>query len=370
MNAVQGRFLILSAGMGSGHHAVADELARRLEAGGGLTRTVDVLDLLPPGVGRGLSTFYRTVICHAPAVYAGLYAAFFRTGDGPRPGSAPLAALAEPRFLDLVARLRPDVVVPVFHLAAQLTGRLRARGALTVPSAVVVTDFAVHRQWLHPGNDTHLCLTPQLAREVGTALDRPAVASGALIAPRFHGPAPTARDWRRRLGPADRPSVLISTGAWGAGADVAGTARLVASAGYRPVVLCGRNTRLLREASREAPEHAVGWVEDMPGLLSASHALVDNAAGQTALEAMAVGVPVVSYRTIPGHGREGARRMAADGLTDHAPDAAALTRSLDVLTRPGPAREQRIATARTLLTGEGVRPLEALLRTPGPHEPA
>ncbi|SCD77999.1 hypothetical protein GA0115247_11371, partial [Streptomyces sp. PalvLS-984] len=27
MNAVQGRFLILSAGMGSGHHAVADELA-------------------------------------------------------------------------------------------------------------------------------------------------------------------------------------------------------------------------------------------------------------------------------------------------------------------------------------------------------
>lgn len=128
MNAVQGRFLILSAGMGSGHHAVADELARRLEAGGGLTRTVDVLDLLPPGVGRGLSTFYRTVICHAPAVYAGLYAAFFRTGDGPRPGSAPLAALAERRFLDLVARLRPDVVVPVFHLAAQLTGRLRARG--------------------------------------------------------------------------------------------------------------------------------------------------------------------------------------------------------------------------------------------------
>ncbi|WP_031088933.1 MGDG synthase family glycosyltransferase, partial [Streptomyces sp. NRRL WC-3549] len=237
MNAAQGRFLILSAGMGSGHHAVAAELARRLEAGGGRTRTVDVLGLLPPGVGRGLSAFYRTVICHAPAVYAGLYAAFFRAGQGPRPGSAPLAALAERRLLELVARLRPDVVVPVFHLAAQLTGRLRARGALTVPSAVVVTDFAVHRQWLHPGNDTYLCLTPELAREVTRAVHRPAVASGALVAPRFRHPAATAEDWRRRLGPPERPPVLISTGAWGAGADVAGTARLVAAAGYRPVVL-------------------------------------------------------------------------------------------------------------------------------------
>ncbi|AEN13730.1 MULTISPECIES: galactosyldiacylglycerol synthase [unclassified Streptomyces] len=365
MNAAQGRFLILSAGMGSGHHAVAAELTRRLEAGGGRTRTVDVLDLLPPGVGRGLSTFYRTVICHAPAVYAGLYAAFFRAGDGPRPGSAPLAALAERRLLELVGRLRPDVVVPVFHLAAQLTGRLRARGALTVPSAVVVTDFAVHRQWLHPGNDTYLCLTPDLAGEVARAVGRPAVASGALVAPRFRGPAGTVRDWRRRLGPPDRPPVLISTGAWGAGAGVAGTARLVASAGYRPVVLCGHNARLRREASRGAPEHAMGWVEDMPGLLSACRALVDNAAGQTALEAMAVGVPVVSFRTIPGHGREGSLRMAEHGFADYAPDAGALIRSLDALTRPGAARERRVEAASGLFSGEGVRPLEALLRTAG-----
>ncbi|MEK8142054.1 hypothetical protein NKH18_03750 [Streptomyces sp. M10(2022)] len=38
--------------------------------------TADVLDLLPPGIGSGVRSFYRTVICHVPAVYAGLYAAF------------------------------------------------------------------------------------------------------------------------------------------------------------------------------------------------------------------------------------------------------------------------------------------------------
>ncbi|MFF2327200.1 MULTISPECIES: galactosyldiacylglycerol synthase [unclassified Streptomyces] len=362
MSAVSGRFLILSAGMGSGHHAVAAELARRLEADGGRTATVDVLDLLPPGIGAGLRCFYRSVICRAPVVYAGLYAAFFRAGSGPRPGSAPLASLAQRRLLNLVEQQQPDVVVPVFHLAAQLTGGLRSRGALAVPSAVVITDFAVHRQWLHPGNDLHLCLTSDGAHQVRQAVRQPAVVSGALVASRFHAPAPTATDWRRRLDSSGRPPVLISTGAWGAGARLEQTTRLVASAGYRPVVLCGTNTRLRRDLSRITHADATGWVEDMPGLMRASRALIDNAAGQTALEAMAAGVPVVSYRPIPGHGREGALRMAERGLTDHAPDPWALIRSLDRLTAPGPVRERRIATARSLFDGVGVLPLEALVR--------
>ncbi len=135
-------------------------------------------------------------------------------------------------------------------------------------------------------------------------------------------------------------------------------------------MLCGRNARLRRQASRGAPEHTLGWVDDMPGLLSASRALVDNAAGQTALEAMALGVPVVSFRVIPGHGRDGALRMAEHGLADFAPDAGALIRSLDVLTGPGAARELRVATGRGLLAGEGVRPLEALLPPSSPSGPA
>ncbi|MEV6162398.1 galactosyldiacylglycerol synthase [Streptomyces sp. NPDC052052] len=361
MSPVPGRFLILSAGMGSGHDAVAAEVARRLEAGGGRTTTVDVLDLLPPGLGGELRSFYRSVICRMPVVYAGLYAAFFRAGSGPRPGSTPLAALARRRLLRLVELQRPDVVVPVFHLAAQLTGGLRARGALAVPTAVVITDFAVHRQWLHRGNDLHLCLTPDLAHQVRQAVRRPAVASGALVAPRFRAQAPPASDGQRRLDSPDRPPVLISTGAWGAGARLGQTTRLVASAGYRPVVLCGTNTRLRRDLSRIAQADVMGWVEDMPGLMRASRALIDNAAGQTALEAMAAGVPVIGYRPIPGHGAAGARQMAEHGFSDFAPDPWTLIRALDRLTAPGPLREQRITAARALFSGPGVRPLEALV---------
>ncbi|MGR3932056.1 MGDG synthase family glycosyltransferase [Streptomyces sp. BRA346] len=346
------RFLVVSASMGAGHDAVAGELVRRLERAGYRADRVDVLELLPAGIGPGLRAFYRTAVRRAPVVYAGIYRAFFRPGPavGPRPGTAPLAALAEDRLLALAGRLRPTAVVPVFHLAAQLTGRLRARGALTVPSAVVVTDFAVHRQWLHPGNDLHLCVTEEAAERVRQDLGRPAVATGPLVAERFLGPAPGAADWRRRFdrhAPGRLP-VVLSAGAWGAGTRLTATARMLSAAGYLPVALCGRDERLRDRLSRWPRVVALGWEPNLPGLLAAARALVDNAAGQTALEALATGVPVVGYRPIPGHGREGVRRMAALGLTDHAADSWELLRLLDALTAPSALRERRIAAGRRL----------------------
>jgi UDP-N-acetylglucosamine:LPS N-acetylglucosamine transferase len=158
----------------------------------------------------------------------------------------------------------------------------------------------------------------------------------------------------------EQPAVLISAGAWGAGTHMVSTARLVAAAGYRPVVLCGRNTRLRRKVARIAGVHAMGWVNDMPALMTACRVLIDNAAGQTALEAMAVGVPVVGYRPIPGHGAEGVRRMAEHGLTDYARDPWALIQSLDILSARGPAREQRLAAGRSLFSADAVVPLTAL----------
>lgn len=355
------RLLVLGASMGSGHDAVADELSRRLRAAGHEAVHADVLDLLPGSIGAGVRGFYRSAIRHVPVVYAGIYAAFFRAGGGPRPGSAPLAALAEDRLRAEVAVRGADAVVAVFHLAAQLTGRMRARGRLTVPSAVVITDFAVHRQWLHRGNDLTLCLTPRIARDVGRRLGRPAAVCGPLLPDRFHPHPDGEVYWRQRLAAADRrPPVLLATGAWGVGSRLEETAGLLSGAGFLPVALCGRNDRLRRRLSKVPGTVALGWVDDMPGLMAAAAALVDNAAGQTALEALAVGLPVIGYRPIPGHGVEGVRAMAALGLTEYAADSWQLMQSLDRITSGDPVRERLTRAGRNLFRGDVVRPLERL----------
>ncbi|MEU7057471.1 galactosyldiacylglycerol synthase [Streptomyces sp. NPDC046197] len=340
--------------MGAGHDTVAAELARRARAVGKEAHVVDVLALLPHGLGPGLRRFYRAAVRGFPWAYAGIYAVFLRPGPTPRPSGTPLARLAGERLMSAVEKTRADVVVPVFHLAAQLTGHLRARRVLGVPSAVVVVDFAVHRQWLHPGNDLHLCVSHETAQEVRRGLGRPAEVTGPVVAPDFFTAGPGTAEWRRRFerhGPG-RPPVLVSAGAWGAGAQLLETARLLAGNGFLPVVLCGDNERLRRALSGVPGVLVPGWVTDMPDLLHACAALVDNAAGQTAVQALAAGVPVVGHRPLPGHGTEGVRRMAALGVCDHAPDGAGLLRSLTRLTAQGPERARRVTAGRALFRGD------------------
>ncbi|MFB7085002.1 galactosyldiacylglycerol synthase [Streptomyces sp. NPDC056296] len=360
--------------MGAGHDTVAAELVRRARERGDDALVVDVLALLPYGLGSALRHFYRGSVRHFPWAYAALYRLFLRPGAGRRPGGTPLARLAGGRLRELAESTGADVVVPVFHLGAQLTGHLRARGLLQVPSVVLVIDFAVHRQWLHPGNDHHLCLTEHAAREVRESIGTPAWTCGPVVAPEFFAEALDAPDapdvpdapgtvgWRGlfdRLGPG-RPAVVLCAGAWGVGSHLDATVRLLTDHGFLPVVLCGDNERLRRELSGTPGVAALGWVTDMPGLLHAARALVDNAAGQTAVQALAAGLPVVGYRPIPGHGAAGVRGMAALGVSEVAEDGAGLLGALRRLTAPGPARRERIAAGRALFTDDAVARAYAL----------
>ncbi|MFE1297434.1 hypothetical protein [Streptomyces sp. NPDC058731] len=113
-------------------------------------------------------------------------------------------------------------------------------------------------------------------------------------------------------------------------------------------MLCGRNDRLRARCAQLPGVLAPDWVDDMPALLHAARALVDNAAGQTAVQALAAGLPVVGHRPVPGHGAEGVARMAALGLSDAADDEAALLASLERLTADGPERARRIAHGHAL----------------------
>lgn len=176
--------LIVSAGMGAGHDTVARELARRAREQGHEAHILDLLRLLPHGLGTGLRRFYQSSVRHFPWTHAGLYRALLRPGTRHRPSGLPLARLAGSRLTELTERAGADVVVPVFHLAAQLTGHLRAQGRLRSPSAVFMIDFAVHRQWLHHGNDLCLCLTDEAVWEVRHNIAVPVETAGPLVSTR------------------------------------------------------------------------------------------------------------------------------------------------------------------------------------------
>ena len=92
-------------------------------------------------------------------------------------------------------------------------------------------------------------------------------------------------------------------GSWGVG-PIAETFDVIArSEQFVPVVVCGRQERLRRRLSARGTGIVLGWTDQMPELMAASDVLVENAGGLTAMEALAAGLPVVTYRPIAGHGR-------------------------------------------------------------------
>ena len=83
-----------------------------------------------------------------------------------------------------------------------------------------------------------------------------------------------------------------------------------------PVVVCGSNPALRRTLQSRGGVHTFGWVDDMAALMRARDLVIQNAGGLTSLEARASGLPVITYRALPGHGETNA---AALELAEWAP---------------------------------------------------
>ena len=109
----------------------------------------------------------------------------------------------------------------------------------------------------------------------------------------------------------------------------------------------------------------LGWTDEMPALMSACDAMVENAGGLTANEAFAVGLPVVTFLPIAGHGKDNAEGMAELGCTQYARTPEELRDALTELTQPGPERSRQIAVAHGLFVGDAADDVlaEAALRS-------
>jgi UDP-N-acetylglucosamine:LPS N-acetylglucosamine transferase len=350
--------------MGDGHLRVAAQLQRRLTARGDAADVVDILQVIPFKLGPALRGGYSAMLRHAPSVYEAIYRGFFVPRPGSRLRPDPLVAVSAPTVRRLIEAYRPDVVVSTFHLCAQITGRLRATRQLRVPSTVVVTDLVAHRMWLHAGNDAFVCVHPRVAGEASAATGRPAYAAAPAVAAEFlmsDAAEPARPRMRAQLRiPVRMPAVVVSAGAWGSG-DVIETVAAVASDNHVAVVLCGRNRRLRHALDTQGLPNLVtlGWRDDLPAVMRACDVLVENAAGQTAMEALAVGLPVVTDRPLAGHGRDGARRMAELGLSSFAAGDAQLGQLIDELASADSSRRRdQVAAGRALFSADPVEFLD------------
>jgi UDP-N-acetylglucosamine:LPS N-acetylglucosamine transferase len=135
------------------------------------------------------------------------------------------------------------------------------------------------------------------------------------------------------------------------------------------VVVCGRNEHLRTQLAGVPGAVALGWVADMAGLMAAADALVENAGGLTSKEALRVGLPVVTFRPIAGHGRHDAGALARLGLTDLVDDEQSLRAALTRLTDDTARRAQRVQRGQALFVDDAAALVANLLQRQPPNPP-
>ena len=151
-----------------------------------------------------------------------------------------------------------------------------------------------------------------------------------------------------------RPVVLVMAGAYAMLGGVGDVARVIARF-PRPLqglIVCGHDRRLAnqvraRTAGSPHPFRIFGYVDTVEELMAASDLLITKAGGVTVSEALAMRLPMLVYRPIPGQ-EEG----NTDYLLQHGAALAPKTPEMlhtvldDLLADPAPLAAMRQAAAR------------------------
>jgi UDP-N-acetylglucosamine:LPS N-acetylglucosamine transferase len=304
------KILIFTAALGGGHEAAGRAVRDEAKRAGYGPVMMDGLRTMSPALDRLLVQAYSTQGRNNQKSLGVTYAVTSQKAAAAAVGFLAGSLFAN-RLLKVVQRERPDLVVSTYPLVTAALGRLRRNGGLKVPAVAVIPDYGVHPLWVAPSVDLHLVVSRQSAEMV----KRIGASSSVVqmpVAPCFQVP-PTRDEARATLGlPREAFVALVVGGALGIG-DLEEATRCATEAGAYAVVVTGENahlkTRLEEKFQSEKRVRVLGWRRDMPTLMAAADCLIQNAGGMTCIEAIRVGLPILIFNPIPGHGELNAEVM-------------------------------------------------------------
>jgi processive 1,2-diacylglycerol beta-glucosyltransferase len=320
------RYLILHASVGSGHrsaaHALADALDRLPDSE---VRIEDTLDYASPIFSTAYARSYLELSQRAPL----LWQMFYESTDNSDTEWAPIrdrmrglvAELAVNKLKDLIRQYAPAAIICTHFLPAELLVRLKLDGDMRVPTYTVITDHAVHSQWITPGVDGYFVASDfpcklMVERGVPAAIIH---VTGIPVNPAIaETKEPRAMRTLHDL-PVDGPVISLFGGGLvpkRAHQIVEGLTRLETPGML--VVVAGRNAELpaALEGLGDGPHmrlrvlEQIDYVDD---LVAASDVAITKAGGLIVSEVLARGTPMVVIDPIPGQEEWNADYIVSSG---------------------------------------------------------
>jgi processive 1,2-diacylglycerol beta-glucosyltransferase len=217
-------------------------------------------------------------------------------------------------------------VVSTFPTAAGVISYFKRQGLLNAPLVTVITDNTAHSQWVHPETDFYLVGSEQVRRGLiyQGVPDPKILVTGIPIDLKFsctHGvPAPRETLYAKFGLRPEIPVILVMTGAVGMLRGIPALCQVLDELPIplQVLVITGKDKGLYQHLIEQKSKFnnlfkIYQFVDNVEEFMAVSNLLITKAGGLTISEALAVGLPMLIYRPIPGQEAENTRYLLDAG---------------------------------------------------------
>jgi processive 1,2-diacylglycerol beta-glucosyltransferase len=303
------KVLLITASFGNGHHQVSRVLKHTFEEFG--IGTVQVYDLYAeayPRLNEAVKFLYNQAFKYGALMYK-LFFYFMDNMYGTAATSWYLR-LGERKLEALLQSEHPDIVITTFPVGTVPEWRKKTKG--TFQLYTIVTDYCLHRTWLHDEIDRYYVATEEVKDKIrsnGITAEKIHV-SGIPIRKEFEDSKNNGYIIQKyQLNPHDK-KVLILAGAQGVVKNIKWiTTRLLRESNVQVIVVCGKNKRLYNQLQKISTKYEqqlkfFGYVENIHELYEVADIMITKPGGVTLSEAIAKKLPTILYKPVPGQEKE------------------------------------------------------------------
>lgn len=348
------KILILSVSAGAGHVRAAEAIrAYCQEADVDIEAThFDVMDYVPAGFRKTYTDFYITLVNEAPAVWGYLYHATNEAKPDSRAEKVRrgLERLNTMALRKAIVDISPDVIICTHFLPAEILSRMIRKERIQAPVWVQVTDFDLHRMWVHEHMTGYFVANDEVAyrlRAYGEGMKRIQV-TGIPIMPAFSKSMNREQCTQAlELDPAKTTFLLMGGGAGLGGLANVAEHLLMLRDDFQLIVLTGRNTEALESLKVLAERYlhrlvAVGFTSTVEQIMACADVVITKPGGLTSSECLAMGLPMIINAPIPGQEERNADYLLEHGAALKAFDPMSLAyRVTYLLEHPEKLRDMR-----------------------------
>lgn len=370
------KVLILSASVGAGHLRAAEALEKAFNQSGAAeeVKNIDVLNYTNPLFRRLYGKAYLDMVNTMPEVLGWMYDSLDKPWENERRRLA-LDRLNTQPLISLLKKEKPDLAVCTHFLPSEIISWLKAKGKISFPQAIVVTDFDAHAMWLCH-NYEHYFVALEETKIHLTKLGIPAdklTVSGIPIDPLF-AESKDKHAMREKYGlEKDKLTIMVSAGGFGVGNIEHLLSALSGLQTYSQVIaVCGRNNELKTKLENLAADKLnnnrvrflpIGFTREMDEYMSASDLIVGKPGGLTTSEAMAKNLVFVVVNPIPGQEERNSDHLLEKGCAIKCNNLPVLAYKIDGLVNNSARFESMKANVLTFSRPNASREIVEKLKT-------